>query len=301
MMTAEGKKDVGTIKYIEFKVYDPTYVAIEKKMFDKYNIKVELTGTVLGGPTAIQAVSAGQANAGLAFTGALINANLAGLPVMGVVDIQSAVPGQPLEEYFVANDSPIKTLKDTEGKKFAVNLWKSSFHYTALLAMKQAGMDPAKVDFQLLSFANQIVAIEAGKVDVVGLIEPYATQLKRTGKYRVLFDAHDVFGNKQFTPIFVNRVWAESNPEKVTAFVSGLVDAENWIENNQQEAKQIIAKYTGMKPEDVPEYHYQKNGAVIDSDTVYWIKTLTELGDIAPTIPIDPQTISTNKYNTRVK
>jgi NitT/TauT family transport system substrate-binding protein len=300
MVFANGAKDDGVVKYVEFKVYDPVYIALEMKMFDKYGVKVELQGTILGGPTAIQAVSSGQYNAGLASYPALINANLAGLPVIGVVDIQSAVEGQPLEEYFVRGDSDIKTVDDLKGKSFAVNLWRSSFHYTALMELKAKGIDPKEVNFQLLSFANQIPAITENKIDVVGLMEPYATSLKRQGNYRVLFNANDVFGNKQFCPIFVNRIWAENNPEKVTGFVSGIVDAINWIENNQDAAKVIIAKYTGMKPEDVPAYHFQKNGAVIEKDIQFWIDSMVEMGDIKPVVPVNKNDIGTNRYNKKV-
>lgn len=289
-----------TFRYLDFKVYDPVYVGIEKGFFKKAGVNVELQGSILGGPTAIQAVASGRADGGLASFPALINAAAAGLPVIGVSDVQSALPGQPLEEYFVKGDSPIESMKDLPGHSFAVNLWKSSFHYTALMALGQNGIKPEDVQFTLLPFDKQIGAITSGAVEVVGLMEPYATYLRQQGGYRVLFNAIDVFGTKQFCPHFINSVWAEAHPKEAEAFVSGIVESINWIEANQAEAKKIIAKYTGIEEKYVPEYHFQKNGAVIMEDVKFWMEYMKSSGDLKVNW-IKPEDIATNLYNKKIK
>lgn len=291
------------IKYVDFRVYDPVYVAIDKGFFERNGIEVELLGLVLGGPTAIQAVAAGQAQAGLGSYMAVINAVAAGLPILAVADVQSAVGKQPLEEYFVRTFSQLHSLGDLatrQGKtKWAVNLWKSSFHYTALMALAKNGIPESKVSFVLLPFPQQITALVAGEVDIIGLIEPYASEMKTLGGARVLFNAFDVFGQKQFTPIFVNRDWARANPAQARAFTTAVAQAEGWIEQNESEAAYIVAKYTKVDRRFIPPYYFQPNGAVIISDAQFWLDWMLSRGDVKGSLKVFD--FATNEFNGEIK
>lgn len=39
-----------SLRYVNFKVYDPVYVGIDKGFFSKYGLQVEIIGDSLGGP-----------------------------------------------------------------------------------------------------------------------------------------------------------------------------------------------------------------------------------------------------------
>ncbi|NJN66600.1 MAG: ABC transporter substrate-binding protein [Chloroflexaceae bacterium] len=289
------------IRYVNFKVYDPVYVALERGFFEQRGVRVEIVGDVLGGPTAIQAVASGSVQAGLSSLPALINATTSGLPVVGVSDIQSAIGDQPLEEYFVRADSDIQTIGDLRGRAVAVNLWRSSFHYTLLMALEQAGVPEAEVEFRLLSFDHQIPALEQGQVDVIGLMEPYASMARThyQDQFRRLFTALDVFGEKQFTTHFVNRDWAEQHPESVRAFVGGVVEAIAWIEANPDAARPIIARYTGIEERYIPAYHFQPDGRVVMEDVRFWLDYMVQRGDVEASA-LTPEHIATNRFNAAV-
>jgi ABC-type nitrate/sulfonate/bicarbonate transport system substrate-binding protein len=287
------------IRYVNFKVYDPVYVAIDKGFFEKHGVKVEMIGDVLAGPTAIQAVASGSCEAGLSSVPALINANTAGLPVQGVIDIQTTLPGQALQRWYVREDSDIQTLEDVPGHVYAVNLWRSSFHYTSLLALDQRDIDEDSVTWVLLSFSDQIPALIEGSVDVVGLMQPYQNYLEMEygDQVRELFnDYDDVYGQRHVSLIFVNRVWAENNPQEAAAFTHGLADAIDWIEAHQDEAKAIIAKYTGIPKEAVPEYHFTPRGLINLEDVADWLGYLRERGDVTADW-VTPEMVATNSYN----
>ncbi|MBN2005800.1 MAG: ABC transporter substrate-binding protein [Anaerolineae bacterium] len=300
--TPVAEAPLPVVRYANFRVYDPVYVALEKGFFTQRGVQVEIIGDVLGGPTAIQAVASGSAEAGLSSLPAIVNANAAGLPIVGVSDIQSALPDQPLEYYYVRCDSGIESLADLPGKTFAVNLWRSSFHYTALMALEKEKIAEDSLEWVLLSFDNQIPALANGEVDVIGLMEPYNGYARANygDEFCLLFDALDVFGPKQFTTHFVNRVWAQYNPEAAEAFVGGIADAAAWIEQNQEEAKGIIAQYTGVEAQFVPEYHFQENAAVIEDDVSFWLNYLVRRGDVTVDW-LNPAEIATNRYNPALK
>ena len=293
-----------TFRYVNFKVYDPVYIGIDKGFYRARGLEVVIVGDVLGGPTAIQAVSSGAADGGLSSVPALINANQAGLPVQGVVDIQTTISdtvrGQALQRWFVQMDSPIQHLTDLQpGTKYAINLVKSSFHYTSLMAMEQAGIDPETIEFVLLPFDKQIIALEQGEVDVIGLMEPYQNYVRQkyADKFRELFnDRDDVFhGSRHVSLIFVNRIWAQNNPEAAKAFVLGTVDAINWIETHQEEAKQIVSKYTSIPVESVPVYHFTRDGIVVMEDIEFWMEFMKRQGDLKADW-VRAEDIATNAY-----
>jgi ABC-type nitrate/sulfonate/bicarbonate transport system substrate-binding protein len=184
--------------------------------------------------------------------------------------------------------------------KIAINLVKSSFHYTWLMALKAAGLNESDVQFVILPFDQQEMALEKGQVDAIGLMQPYILHAKESGKYKVLFNASNVFGDKQFSTHVLNSVWAKDHEKTATAFVTSIAQAENWIENNQQEAKAIIPKYTGVDVKYIQDYHFQKNGEVNLGDAQYWLDYMKARGDLK----VDWLKVSdfaTNKYNGAVK
>lgn len=292
-------EDSASMKYVGLKVYDPVYVAKDKGFFDEVGLNIEIVDTVAGGATAVQMVSSGDVQGALLSTMALINARSAGLPVIGVTDIQSAFNESPLEEFFVRKDSGITSIQDLKGKKIAINLIKSSFHYTWLMALENAGMSVDDVTFVNLSFDQQQGALERGDVDAIGLMQPYTKSARESENLTMLFDATDIFGEKQFCEIFINSVWAAHNEETAKKFVAGIVKAIAWIEENQDEAKQIISKYTGIDPAYIDDYKFQENGKVVESDAEYWLEYMKRTEGAASWLKVED--VVTNKYNENAK
>jgi len=291
------------VSYVNFKVYDPVYVGIDKGFFEKRGIVVDIVGDTLAGPTGIQVVASGAANGALSSIPAIINANLAGLPVIAVSDIQSAIGEQPLETYYSRCEDNYYSIDDLIGKTVAVNLWYSSFHYTIIMELEKHGYQESDLTYSLIPFGNQIEALIGGDVEMIGLMEPYNSMAKNAYPDQLceVFNAIDTFGTKQFCTHLINRVWAENNPELATAFVGGIADSIAWIENNQDEARAIIAKYTEIPVEFVPDYHFQENGMVIMEDIQFWFDYLKSKDANPEKYWMGIDYIATNKYNDKVK
>ena len=289
-----------TMNYVGIKVYDPVYIGIEKGFFKEAGVDLKLIDLVAGGPTGIQAVAGGSADAGISSYMAIINARAAGLPIVAVTDAQSAIGKQALEEFFVRNDSGIKSVKDLKGKKIAVNLIKSSFYYTWLMALEKEGMTEKDVEFVLLPFDQQEIALAEKRVDAIGLMQPYVLRAKESKDYSVLFTALDVFGAKQFSCLFVNSVWAKSNEVAANAFVAGVTKSIAWAEANQADAKPLISKYSKVDIKYIEDYHWQANGAVILPDAQYWLDYMKGRKDMTAEW-LNVEDFATNKYNKAVK
>lgn len=287
------------ITYVGLQVYDPVYVAMDKGIFEKNGIEVELTSTVAGGATAVEMVSSGDVQGCLLSNMALCNAVSSGMPVIAVADIQSCLNDAPLEEFYVRADSDIYSIEDLKGKTIAINLVKSSFHYTWLMALEEAGMKEEDVNFVTLSFAEQQEALKNGTVDAIGLMQPYSGKARVDEDCRQLYTGLDVFGEKQFCEILLNEEWAENNPEVANAFVDSLAEASIWISENQDEAKKIISEHTGMDIEYIDDYYFQPYCSVNMEDAEYWLKYMQDNWGVDNSITVDD--VATNKYNSYVE
>src|SRR6478735_4273308 len=83
-------------------------------------LKLDYVSTTTSGPQSIQAVVTGDVDIGSAFNGAILKLIAAGAPIRAVVG-SYGVDSEIWGGYYVKDDSPIKTARDLNGKKVAVN------------------------------------------------------------------------------------------------------------------------------------------------------------------------------------
>ena len=285
-------KGGGVVKYVGLKVYDPVYIAKDMGFFD--GVDVRIVDTVAGGATAAQMVANGSVQGGLLSNMAIANAAGSGLPIIAVADIQSAFNDSPLEEFFVRNGE-ISSVAGLRGKKIAINLVKSSFHYTWIIALKDAGVSPEEVSFVQIPFPQQQEALERGMVDAIGLMQPYAKSARESDEIEMLFCATDVFGERQFCEIIMNRVWCESNAELAERFVGGIAKASEWAIEHQREAKEIISRHTGVPADFIDDYRFQPNARVDVSDAEWWLNYMQENEGVPRWVTVDD--VATNRHN----
>lgn len=295
----ETEQALTKVTYVGLQVYDPVYIAMDKGFFKANGIDLELTSTVAGGATAVEMVSSGDVQGCLLSNMALCNAVNSGMPVIAVADIQSCLKDAPLEEFYVRADSDIQSVADLKGKNIAINLVKSSFHYTWLMALEQAGLSEEDVNFVTLSFAEQQEALENGTVDAIGLMQPYSGKARVDEDCRQLYTGLDVFGEKQFCEILLNKIWAEEHPEVAQAFVKSLAEASAWVAENQDEAKEIVASYTGMDKQYIDDYYFQPHCSVNMADAEYWLKYMQENWGVKESVKVED--VATNIYNPYVE
>ena len=288
----------GTIRYIGFRVYDPVYVAYELGLFGQHGVRVEIIDLMTAGPTALQAISGGSAEAGLSFIGAIINARAQGMPVIGVSDIQSSFAHAPLAEFFVRTDSGIYQIEDLRGRTIAINLVHASFHHKWLMALENAGMAENEVNWVVLPFDQQELALMYGRVDAIGVLQPHTVRPRNNPDIRTIMTAYDVFGARQFTTHVFNSIWAEHNPELVTAFVSAIAEAAAWIEENQQAAAEIVSRHTGVDVTYIEDYFFQPHAMVNMDDAQFWLDHMRRIGLVTADWPT-VEDFATNRFNRR--
>lgn len=299
----EAPVELTKMSYITVKVYDPVFVAKDQGFFENRGLDVEILFTT-GGPNAVQAVSSGQIHAGQAAVPVINNANVAGLPIQAVLDMQTIKSDFPIFRWYVRADSGIQSFSDLKDGKYkvAVNALKAYTYYTYLRAFAKYGIDPANIEFVAMPFPDQANALMKGDVDVVAYPIPFAEFTVRDlgDKVVELENSYEIAGDHASSYIFLNRVWAQSNTETAQAFVTAIAEAEDWIMLNQEQAKVIVSKYTEIPAEVLPDFFYNAHGAVDMAQIQAWQDYQKSTGDIAVDW-LTAEQVATNEYNLLLK
>lgn len=292
----EPDTELPLVRYSSYRVVDPAYIANINGFFERRGIRVEFTENS-GGATGLQAIAAGRAEVATAPVPALVSAVAADLPVVGVADQQSALEGSPVEEFYVRSDASVSSVTDLRGKTIAVNSQGGSFQQTILIELRKRGLNENDVTFVVLPFDQQVPALLSGSVDMIGLLPQFARKAEEdfSGQITKLFDALDVFGPKQFIVFAVNSDWASNNSEQAMAFVGGIADAVNWMEENPRDAQAELSEYTRIEERFLSGIRFQEAAAVVEGDIQYWIDNMTSTGNLA--VDLSANEVVTNRYN----
>jgi len=268
------------IRWGLFRIYQPTYIGIEKGFFREAGVNVEITGLFSSGPAVVQAAGTGQVDAGHSATTGIAGAVAAGVKVSGIADSQTEFTDAPLQQWFVLKDSPIQSVADLKGKRIGTNGLSGSFYYTTLIALKDAGLRKEDVQFVNLNHDKQGQALMSKQIDICGVIDPYSIQLGKEPSARRLFTGADILGNKQFSLVFFSKDFIEKNREAVRKFMTGYLRAIAYIRANPDESSSIMAAKIGLKPTDVVRHRYLDNAAIRPDDAQFWVDVMRENGEL---------------------
>lgn len=239
----------------------PKFVASEQGLFKKHGLDVELV-RFESGPDMGTALLGGSIQIGMIGTPGLINAAVAGRPLIAFVDNGSNLVGPSGYEYYtglvVLSDSPVKDLGDLKGKKIALNVLKANSEaQTVMQILRWNRENPGRaldltkdVQFVLIPFGSMPTALEKGIVDVASMIEPFMTQLSMKRKVRIVSPVSYALPNWPVSFGIVRRDYGEKNGDILQKYRAAWFEAVRWIRANQDAARAIIQKYAGV-PADV--------------------------------------------------
>jgi taurine transport system substrate-binding protein len=250
---ALAQKEV-TIAYQDMVV--PYRVAQEAKELEKatgYKINWRQFG---GGGEVVKAMASGAVQIGEA----------------GSAPIAAAVSrGEPFELFWILDDigsaealvakngSGINSLADLKGKKIAMP-FNSTTHFHTMVALEQAKVNPADVQILNMRPPEVRAAWQRGDIHATFIWDPVLADVKKDGK--VIITSGKISadtGKATFDGYIVNREWAKANRDFMVKFVKVLAAAdENYRSNkgkwNKDSAEvKAIAKWSGAKPENVPD------------------------------------------------
>ena len=191
---------------------------------------------------------------------------------VGSAGIAAAVSrGEPMELFWILDDigaaetlvarngSGINSVKDLKGKKIAVP-FNSTTHFHLMVALDQAGINPKDVQILNMRPPEVAAAWARGDIDATWIWNPVLAQVKQNGK--VIMTSGQVSestGKATFDGYVVNKNWAKDHNDFMVKFVKVLAAADERYRANKakwtKDSPEVkaVAKWSGAKPEDVPE------------------------------------------------
>lgn len=224
----------------------PWQVAEEAGIFEEAGVNVELIWFE-GYLDSINALAAGQLDANSQTLNDTITSVAAGSDQVIVLTNDNSSGN---DQIIAAED--IKTIEDLRGKKIGVEAGVVD-HYLLLLGLESVGMTADDVEIENLETGAASAAFASGQLDAVAVFAPFTTQaLQRKGSH-TLFDSSDFPGSIP-DHLAVSRSLVDDRPEDLQKLVNAWFMTLAYIEDNPEEALEIMAKRGGVSTEDYKTY-----------------------------------------------
>jgi ABC-type nitrate/sulfonate/bicarbonate transport system substrate-binding protein len=281
--------------------FGPEFIAVDQGFDRRYNLQFELTMAASLGVPSIQAVAAGQADTfqSVAFD-SWFKSIAAGVDLVGIMSGQISGGDFDVYRYYVRADSGITGPEDLRGKRMGIAAVGSYGDVPMDLYLREAGLEPGDVERIAVPPPEIAAALMSGAIDVAAAFSTVYAQLEgdHGDEVTMLFRDADVLAVDTFVTAYgFTREFIDQYPERVRAYIAAMKDAVAFIQENPDEAKQIIAELTDSPVETliVPAY---PDGLCLDLTLLDEYRTiLEELGYLDPGSVPDLDDHFTNELN----
>jgi NitT/TauT family transport system substrate-binding protein len=194
-------------------------------IFKKHGLQLEVLYTQGGGETQ-QAVISGSVDLGIGVgTYGVMGAFAKGAPVR----ILGATMRGYYEFWYVPAASPLKTMKDAEGKTMAYSTTGSSTQVMVMALSKMAGVNtkPTATGSPPTTFTQ----VMSGQVDIGWTAPPLVLDALETGRIRVLAKGDEVpeFRNQPVRVILANAGSLEKNRDAMARYMAAYRETIEWL------------------------------------------------------------------------
>lgn len=267
------------------------YVGQREGIFEEHGIDLTLT-QAQGGAAIVPGVQSGDLDFGYSNVTSLVISRAQGLPIK-VVATGPQTTGSPDEDFsavMVSPDSGIESVTDLEGKRVAVNTLNNIFDSVISEGIEQEGGNPDNVDFVELAFPDMVPQLEAGNVDAISAVDPFAVVADEAGMERIYGPFSQPVEDLSIGAYFTSEQMLEDNPELVENFTAAMKESQTFAEENPDVVREVIAEYTTTDPDVLEkttlprfpqEHHRESLQQIIDiSARIGLIKEPIEVEDL---------------------
>ena len=185
------------------------------------------------------------------FATAVLNAGMSDLRIIAD-EFRDGVDGYYSSEYMVLKNGGITTIDDLKGKVLATNALGTAAYIGMTAILVKHHLQERK-DYTVIEvpFPQMTAMLLDKKADLVGPPPVFANNPDFRAKTRVLYTQKDSMGPTQMTFFAARTPFLQKNRAAVVDFFEDELRAVHWYLDpaNQQEALQIIARFTKMPAE----------------------------------------------------
>lgn len=222
----------------------PAWVATDKGFFKQNGIQVQLNKTT--DLSSIIPALGRQYDLGVGIQPVTIRAASKGIDVVQVSGGEIVTKENPTIIVVSKPNSGITKPQDLVGKNLGAPTITGNINYATEYWLKKLGIDYSKVNIRQVDTPQMPDQLKAGQLDAAEVQEPYAQVLLKEGYHYVGYPLQAVGNPCNMAAWIASGSWARSHKSKIAAFQKALDQADKWIVANPIEARQILAKYTGI-------------------------------------------------------
>lgn len=236
----EARADNITVTHWGGQFYGAPYaVAMEKGYFKAHGLDITGILTAAGGGTAVRNTLAGGIPFGEVSLAAAVQAINSGQRLIIVAAGAQSVADQV---WLVKKDSPLKSIKDVQGRSLGYTAPGSVSNMVALMALKANGLS-AK-DVKLVPAGDlgaNLAAVSSGAVDA-GFSDDMI-YLQNTATMRPLFWVRDVMSPRMMQTVMITTAdYAKAHPDVVKGLIAARREGLAYTAEHPDEAADITAK-----------------------------------------------------------
>ena len=249
--STSDKKPVSlTVATIPITDLAPLYVGMKQGFFADEGLKVKPKVGTTGGAVPVAQVQSGAAEFGWTNTVSLIIARSKGLKLQFVT--RGARGGSSRKtgggSIMVKRDSPVRSLKELEGKTISMPSLQSIATLTTSRALEKQGVDPKTVKFIVVPFPQSIPVLESGRVDAAFVAEPFRTAGLRAGHKEISFPLPETAPDYITAGYFATDKYVAANRDVVDRFARAVHKSFAYSAANPQAMRDVIPTFTEIPP-----------------------------------------------------
>ncbi|MEU9310690.1 ABC transporter substrate-binding protein [Streptomyces sp. NPDC048256] len=264
----------------------PVYLGVKQGFYEKHRLKLSIT-TAQGGAAIVPGVVSGQFQFGFSNMTSLMVAQSNNVPVQAVSNgiASTGVQGKDFGAITVRKDSPLKSAKDLEGKKVAINTLKNINETAVRESVRKAGGDPDRVKFVELAFDQMPAALDSGQIDAAMVVEPALATVKSQGGVEIASPLVDVAPNLTVAMYFTSTQYAQKNPDVVKKFQEATAESLAYADAHPDEVRQIVTTYTKIPTSVLAQVTLPKWPAEADRSSIEALEKLGEQDKLFKSTP----------------
>lgn len=246
-------------------------IGIKQGFFEDEGLNVTTTPSATGA-AGVTALINGEIQVALGGLSGTITAASQGIPVVfvsgGIADTKSDEGSW--YGTLVAKDSGIKSFKDLEGKKVAINSLNCCWDFWTREAVVADGGDDSKVQLVQLPFAQQAQALESGQVDAITTQQPFAKQAELKGFVSIGDPAAIAYDDPENgnTDYFMAKSFVDDHPDVVKRWRSALQKSADYANANPDAVREAAVSIASLDPDLVKAAPVPNFVVDIDTDAI---------------------------------
>lgn len=225
------------------------HIGLKQKMFEAEGLKVQVK-PIQQSIQALPALTKGDVDviAGANYV-TFFQAHEKGTLKLSILAEAAALTSNMMN-VLVKPDSPIKTAKDLEGKKIAVNIPNNIQSLTLNAILTANNVDPSKVQYIQVPFPQMGAALEKDQIDAIHVVEPFLSDTqKRLGARVVVNGGGEPVTGVPISGYVTTQEFVSKYPKTSAAFQRAMLKAQQAAAGDRKQVEEVLPGYARIEPQ----------------------------------------------------